>query len=777
MSKKIYLVRVVSVLIVLSCALFWAIKDAKALFALPYFNINVTVSSSDVGSYLFAYDANDNGHPVPYSSGEFSIDPNSGVNNYSINLVSWSNGFVKISGIDNVDWKIDSVVCDSSNPNVSFEYFSDNFLIHTVPYNTTNCAVHVSKISKQLNPVIVIPGLMGSAQKDGKWVIDPIFHVYDNLIDTLKLNGYEEGKNLFTFPYEWRQSNATSSIELEAKISEVKNICKCEKVDLVAHSMGGLVARAYVQSQNYHHDVDKLIFLGTPHLGAATAYLAYEAGESAKDIVSKSLKYLLTKEAKKAGYLSLLAYIQAKPISSFRELLPTYDYLLEKSSTTPRSYPDNYPRNNFTEELNNNVHNLLTSEVELFNFVGNTGTSTINTIRVVPSTMLPVWRHGMPDGFYESSSSDGGLELAQGDGTVSLKSAKFINQNLTEFSSEHTDMPTNSEKVILEKLTGQTPTNVENKHHVPNVKILITRILSPADIVVVAPDGKRIGKDFTTGAEINEIEGAFYSGYKTDDEYVTIPDPVDGEYKILTQGTGAGGEYTLVSGIVGGDNTVESSFVAETKPGLITPHDIEVGSNSVIIKPVDEVPPSISIVSPQMRDYVRGEQILISATSTDQDSGVVRIDLGLNELPVINNTSIDSSEMRLGKYIFSATSTDYVHNVSNSNLQFRIVATAKSTIADVERMYSLGQITKKEIKNDIISKLNKAIRIEKRISILEEKLPLKPKVVKRIEILEERLDVVLGRALLKDLTKNHPKFMNDTAYNLLVEDINWLMTN
>jgi len=62
-------------------------------------------------------------------------------------------------------------------------------------------------------------------------------------------------------------------------------------VDLVGHSMGGLVARAYIESADfepyigiegfpdygviYHHDVRKLITLGTPHHGADLADLAH----------------------------------------------------------------------------------------------------------------------------------------------------------------------------------------------------------------------------------------------------------------------------------------------------------------------------------------------------------------------------------------------------------------------------------------------------------------------------------------------------------------------
>lgn len=47
----------------------------------------------------------------------------------------------------------------------------------------------------------------------------------------------------------------------------------CGKVDIVAHSMGGLVTRYYLQSSNYRNDINRLITLNTPHSGSHLANL------------------------------------------------------------------------------------------------------------------------------------------------------------------------------------------------------------------------------------------------------------------------------------------------------------------------------------------------------------------------------------------------------------------------------------------------------------------------------------------------------------------------
>ncbi|RJQ13430.1 hypothetical protein C4553_03545 [Candidatus Parcubacteria bacterium] len=98
----------------------------------------------------------------------------------------------------------------------------------------------------QKRPVILIPGILGSWEKDGELALDPILHTYDNLWEALKLAGYEEDKDLFAFPYNWRSSNNLTSLSLKQKIEDVKNICQCLKVDIVGHSMGGLLARSYI---------------------------------------------------------------------------------------------------------------------------------------------------------------------------------------------------------------------------------------------------------------------------------------------------------------------------------------------------------------------------------------------------------------------------------------------------------------------------------------------------------------------------------------------------
>jgi len=178
-------------------------------------------------------------------------------------------------------------------------------------------------------PVIYIPGIMGSPLyndldddnylEDGEkaWIkepfleflsirldpngIDPLFSEYNikvapirgdmantlrdefeeepldlfkGFFDNMEANGYilddndfNEGENLFCFSYDWRKDNAYNAALLSDFIDNVLLWTGSNKVNLVGHSMGGIVAKTFIKLFDESR-VEKLVFIGTPHLGA-----------------------------------------------------------------------------------------------------------------------------------------------------------------------------------------------------------------------------------------------------------------------------------------------------------------------------------------------------------------------------------------------------------------------------------------------------------------------------------------------------------------------------
>jgi pimeloyl-ACP methyl ester carboxylesterase len=78
--------------------------------------------------------------------------------------------------------------------------------------------------------------------------------------------------------YDWRQDNAMSALRLAQVVDEALRETRAEKVILVAHSMGGLVARYYCHLLGGESRVHALFLLGSPTLGAPGAYVQLKTG-------------------------------------------------------------------------------------------------------------------------------------------------------------------------------------------------------------------------------------------------------------------------------------------------------------------------------------------------------------------------------------------------------------------------------------------------------------------------------------------------------------------
>src|SRR5262249_22585075 len=108
-----------------------------------------------------------------------------------------------------------------------------------------------------IHPVIVIPGILGTMPPSAIiGQLDPVLGVYTPLLYQLQKMGYVDGETPQPMPYDWRRSNHESAGVLKDTLSSVlahvaglPHVDQDGKVDLVVHSMGGLITRVYVQNQ------------------------------------------------------------------------------------------------------------------------------------------------------------------------------------------------------------------------------------------------------------------------------------------------------------------------------------------------------------------------------------------------------------------------------------------------------------------------------------------------------------------------------------------------
>jgi len=91
---------------------------------------------------------------------------------------------------------------------------------------------------------------------------------YQSFISLLEKNKFAKGRSLFLFAYDWRRSNLANARRL-ADFVESHEALRNGRFNLVAHSMGGLLASLYIKRFGGSSKVNYFITVATPHLGSA----------------------------------------------------------------------------------------------------------------------------------------------------------------------------------------------------------------------------------------------------------------------------------------------------------------------------------------------------------------------------------------------------------------------------------------------------------------------------------------------------------------------------
>jgi len=145
---------------------------------------------------------------------------------------------------------------------------------------------------------------------------------YDKLMNRLRSLGYRDVSpdpeappgNLLALGYDWRLSNRYTAQWIAPRVEKALARWKAQggqyanaQLVFVCHSMGGLVARWYIEKCGGAAHTRKLITLGTPYRGAA-----------------KALEQLVNGVHKGLGPLSVDLTLFARSMPSLHQLLPEY---------------------------------------------------------------------------------------------------------------------------------------------------------------------------------------------------------------------------------------------------------------------------------------------------------------------------------------------------------------------------------------------------------------------------------------------------------------------
>ncbi|MBM4046986.1 MAG: hypothetical protein FJ279_17930, partial [Planctomycetes bacterium] len=254
---------------------------------------------------------------------------------------------------------------------------------------TTVADYVVSPVTVTKNVVLVVPDILGSWPMDrlDSWfqfgshgtapenlALDPFGNTYRNLVAVLQATGDGQAVKVFEAPYDWRRSvdgpSGVEAVDIARPDTGVEYLvywlnqaadwwtntagydARYFTVDIVAHGMGGVVARELIQRFWYGElasrqdlairttdPVDTLVMLDTPNHGAVDAYLWQTWLNQIPAVAAKGAAALAQYAGLAAGVPPVLAAAATYGLSRTTDLSAA-DYVAAFSAGLQDLFPD-----------------------------------------------------------------------------------------------------------------------------------------------------------------------------------------------------------------------------------------------------------------------------------------------------------------------------------------------------------------------------------------------------------------------------------------------------
>jgi pimeloyl-ACP methyl ester carboxylesterase len=585
-----------------------------AYYYVPSFTLTLTkITTSGDGTFNFgAYSSNNVG---------FNLTPDQQKQITTINGQKSVNfyldpGFAyRILENEQQGWNLTGAVCTSTNQSIAFASVNDGVqMSNMIDGNKVNCTFTNSP-TVQKSPILIVPGIMGTVilkqnnqQNELIWpdvtrmlnpfhddsFMDPLANLSDGnltlgsvidmagtlnytkkLVEDLTSNGYTPGTNLFLFPYDWRRDIYDVAVmddpqmknpSLKQMIDQIVSSTGSNKIDIIAHSQGGLVVKSLLSDpeyQGYQSKIDKLVFVGTPNLGAPMAAKALLYGDSMG--VSFSGMGLDPAEVKKIS----------KDMPAVYDLLPGSEYFNHTngylgtaqvlSNDSPILHVTTLGYASTTEFLENENQNGLNGGLvasssvfhspnyDNFDF-SNSGIKTYNIVGCQTGTPGKIL-----------VKADGTFQIipTAGDGTVPIFSANNIPGSATLFAleSNHATMLTEDgirQEIVSLITTGAASPQNKITPFVSDCHFDGTEVSthSPVDLHIYDGMGRHVGPT-TDGGFDSDIPNV---GYDTIGHEHFAFLPAGGQYIVKLVATGAGSFSFDSSVIQAGQTTGTTNY-------------------------------------------------------------------------------------------------------------------------------------------------------------------------------------------------------------------------
>lgn len=465
--------------------------------------------------------------------------------------------------------------------------------------------------------------------------------------------------------------------------------------------MGGLVARSYVQGEEFKDDVDRLVMAGTPNLGSSTTYPIWEGGElsGGKKPITLYLWYLQAMDKN----WNRVEYIREN-FSSLGQMRPVYDYLVDATSNNIISYKSQRGHNEFLDSLDDKIDKLK-RKVNI-GIIAGTGEKTLEKIPVLSyAENNGKWRDGIPNPLVPLEDTN------KGDGTVTVKSAtgdSKLTEEISTIESEHSKLFQKADKTIFNELRVQAkfPLLYKAMHH------FLLSVRGPVDVEIENQAGKILNKtrrdikDSQFNLLENGQDGLVYSDFPVD-----IDEQSEINLKITFTGKEEGNSKAAFWYLTDDDEMTNIDKEFSVGSGVKVAYDIALENSSdgeprINLKKVTWSN-LLRITNPKENSAHLNWQYLNPKANIEQSSvnlDNVQINYEMDGDPVGDKTALGL--LKLGKHRLKARG-DWEINGEKQNeekeTEFLVTTSYKSLITLINRYYEEQKMVDWETRSELIN--------------------------------------------------------------------------
>jgi pimeloyl-ACP methyl ester carboxylesterase len=554
---------------------------------------------------------------------------------------------------------------------------------------------------------------------------------YGGVLPALNSAGYNLGTNLFIFAYDWRYNADHSRGDLDAMVNQVLAQTGANSVDIVTHSMGGMVVRDFLLNGTNRGKVHSVVMLAPPNFGTVKGTVAVHQGVCLPDdrtgwdvigncyVSDRTVRYIyrtlpggLDQAPSRAYYRVYDGRDSAHPVA-FRDdtvspsatdwnALAAYELAPGPADVNCSVSPCQneapvttaaFDSANAFHDQQDDWYNHVSTPVSIM-----VGTGLCTAGEIVKQPVVSIL--GLNVGTRED------IRNVDGDGTVTRRSASLddghLAPNVTVYyrNFDHNGMGSNA--VVLRDavsiLQGFTPP--QGIIGAPSGKTCTQLIVeSPMELQITDSQGRRLGS----------LDGRVDFGEQPANDFMRLDDTKNatiyagGGYRADLQGT-ANGEASIKMRVVGVDKTLQVLAFNHVPVTAATKASFRFDTNSVIsdltldpdgtgrnlqtIRPViitsnadDDVPPTINVLTPRAGQAVVGT-VAVNWTATKATGSPVTLTFGVIDAGTVSAQRIDRPGLVTvapGAHTLDIYAEDALENSAIAHFAF--TANAKAWVA------------------------------------------------------------------------------------------------